>query len=363
MIHTIYLDNKYHTILDSVNTQKIPYINSLQAALAQNNNIICYNNKQIPINSWIQDTSNTGYQFSANIPLDNVTSESVIISIDFETEHLMKYLISNKSISGEGYITIFSVKKPTSIITIPQIIIHNPNMVLNIEEITFTIGYSGSASYRTFIAQKGMTWDDFITSGYNSTSVIYANGDSVYWDYYETPMEIGHIYDVIESKNYIGQECCFIAGTQITTSLDGQTKNIEDLKPGDMVVSYDVDSNSNYLTRIKSIQTNPASIGMAKIDFSNGASLEMTDYHPLYTDKGWASLTDTKYLPLKIGDKIKSINDWVLITDVKLYCLEKPITTYTLDVRDENEVLFDNEINDNYYANGIVAHNATAACK
>ena len=45
---------------------------------------------------------------------------------------------------------------------------------------------------------------------------------------------------------------------------------------------------------------------MAKIYFSNGEVLEMTDYHPLYTSSGFHSLTNhLGYDTLKVGDDVR----------------------------------------------------------
>ena len=82
----------------------------------------------------------------------------------------------------------------------------------------------------------------------------------------------------------------------------------------------------------------------------------MRPYHPLYTNEGWKSLTEYKNFPLlKIRDELKTINGYTKLINVS-YETVSPIDTYTLSVVDLDEI-YDNDENDNYYANGICAHN------
>lgn len=154
-------------------------------------------------------------------------------------------------------------------------------------------------------------------------------------------------------------ECCFVSGTQILLDLYGNTKPIEEIKSGDTVVSYNVETKEKYLTIVNRLVTNPYSRNMAEITLDNGVVLNMTDYHPLYCIDGWKSLTGYKnYNILEIGDVVITDIGSSKIENINLYTLEEPITTYALDVRDENEYL-DDDTNDNFYANGVVAHNAS----
>ena len=155
--------------------------------------------------------------------------------------------------------------------------------------------------------------------------------------------------------------CCFIKGTQISTTLNGNTQSIEALKDGDLIVSYNINTKENYYAKIKKLVTNPKSISMAKVHLDNGAILDMTDYHPLYTIEGFKSITNKKYPELKVGDILPTFdNKETIITNIELYKNEKPITTYTLNVIDLDENI-DDDTTDNYYANGIIAHNVACS--
>lgn len=240
--------------------------------------------------------------------------------------------------------------------------INNATETLNLWSVKIhTVGLGESVSIH---CEENMTWGEWMNSPYNdfqaddvsvslSTSGLIvlecAHADGVG---YFNPSE------TININGYnIFYDCCFIAGTQVSIG-NNQTVNIEDIRSGDSVMSYNIETGENYLTTVKKLILNKHSTRMAKIIFDDENTLEMTDYHPLYTINGWSSLTDKKYNQLKIGDLVKTQNGWSEIIDIIQYTLKEPITTYTLDVRDNDEMLVDDEINDNFYANGIVAHNA-----
>lgn len=150
--------------------------------------------------------------------------------------------------------------------------------------------------------------------------------------------------------------CCFDAGTQILTSLDGSTTNIENLKPGDAVVSYNIDTNQNYIAQVHKLITHENTIDLAEIVTEDGRRVLMNAYHPLYTTSGWKSLTNyNNYETLQVTDCLKTLDGWAAIKTINRY-ISEPITTYNIDVIDIDEIP-DNEIHDNFYANGILAHN------
>lgn len=157
-----------------------------------------------------------------------------------------------------------------------------------------------------------------------------------------------------------GEMCCFVAGTQILMA-DNTTKSIEDIVTGEEVFSYDINTGNQYVTTVVSKLTNPKSISMAEVVLDNGVKLVMTDYHPLYTLDGWKSITNhLGYDTLQVGDIVKTIDGQSEIVGITQYQNLQPILTYTLDVATTEELLNgrDDNRNDNFYANGVVAHNA-----
>lgn len=170
---------------------------------------------------------------------------------------------------------------------------------------------------------------------------------------------IPHVVDCGSWGYTFHPECCFVAGTKVLLTLAGDEKNIEDIRSGDTVVSYNVLTSELYTAKVKSLIINKNSRKMAKVYFDNGLTLEMTEYHPLLTENGFHSLTNHKgYETLTVKDKVKTINGFSGITKIERYELEQPIVTYNLDVIDFDEIE-DNEVNDVFIANGFMVHNAT----
>ena len=168
------------------------------------------------------------------------------------------------------------------------------------------------------------------------------------------------ISSVSQDAHIFFEACCFVAGTKVLISLNGETKNIEDLKENDTVVSYNTKTREFYLAKVKKLIINKNTTDIAEVSFDNGEKLIMNAYHPIYTETGFHSITKYKgYEELVVGDICRTKDGWSIITDIKRYDSE-PIITYNLDVIDIDEIK-DNEENDTFVANGIVVHNA--GCK
>lgn len=153
------------------------------------------------------------------------------------------------------------------------------------------------------------------------------------------------------------EDCCFVAGTQITLT-DGTTMPIEALIKDMLVLSYNINAKNFYTTKVKSITINHHSLHMARVILENGIEVTMTDYHPLLTTNGWHSLTNYNgYELLTTNDYVITLDGPSKIKDIILYTNDNFIDTYTIDTIDLDENK-DNDTNDNFIANGIVAHNA-----
>lgn len=238
----------------------------------------------------------------------------------------------------------------------------------------FKCGLEDSPHEIQLKAIKGMTWQEWFTSSYNimhpalshpagqimvqSNSVSYTNfvmspsvslhGAGVHPT---DPILDGAVYTALYTI------CCFVEGTQILTSLTGETTPIEQLQIGDEVISYNFGTKENYITTVKNCIIHPNTINMAEVILEDGSKVVMHDYHPIYTKEGWKSLTNYLGLPtLQYKDVVKTYNGWSKIISLKHY-LGNPINTFNIDVVDREEMDYDNNERDNYYANGILAHN------
>jgi len=79
---------------------------------------------------------------------------------------------------------------------------------------------------------------------------------------------------------------CFAAGTKISMS-DGTTKNIEDVKSGDVVVSYNLLTKQNE-DKIVGNLLSVLSDHISHVNLSNDVTLRITNDHPIYTENGWS---------------------------------------------------------------------------
>lgn len=154
--------------------------------------------------------------------------------------------------------------------------------------------------------------------------------------------------------------CCFFPGTSILLNINGLCKNIEDIKPNEVVLSYNVTTKEFYEVIVQKLIVNENTTDIAIITFEDGRELKMNAYHPILTEKGFHSLTNHEnYDTLIEGDIAKDAYlGWNKIVKIERYTIDKPIITYNLAIKDFNE-LVDDDTNDTFIANGIVVHNAT----
>lgn len=146
---------------------------------------------------------------------------------------------------------------------------------------------------------------------------------------------------------------CFIAGTKVTLS-DGRLINIEDVKQGDVVCTYDFE--------IKKIRENLVNAVFSKkvnqtveYVFENGDKVVCTLDHPIYVEnKGWScsnpisskELYDLETQKIEVGDDVKLFNGSTKIKSITI--LDGEVLVYNLQ---------DIENNHNFFANNILVHN------
>ena len=215
--------------------------------------------------------------------------------------------------------------------------------------------YTSSGSF--LVACNTMLTVGYIDNTFHAGDFTYTNAERVH---------IGNIYSItflitasageIATISYASTGCCFVGGTQVLTSLTGDTTAIELVHTGDNVVSYNINTKENYLTEVKKVIVNKNTTDIAEVIFDNGTVLKMNAYHPLYCRGGFKSITQYNgYDELVVGDIVKTVDGWTEIVSINRY-FSDPIITYNLDVSDIGEDP-DINIDDNYYANGIVVKN------
>ena len=173
--------------------------------------------------------------------------------------------------------------------------------------------------------------------------------------------------DIHNYDNYFGDRLlahnigvgawCFIAGTKISMS-DGTEKNIEDVRIGDTVMSWDENDNkikSSIVCRLKQ----PIHNDMVNIKFGNEIKNVNTFDHPYYVkNKGWSSyrpdLTMNRYKigeikQIEVGDICYYNNDGGL-EEIKISFIKEElgkVKTYIVEIENYNT----------FFANGILTHN------
>ena len=131
--------------------------------------------------------------------------------------------------------------------------------------------------------------------------------------------------DKIIGKASLGKVCvfaCFPAGTKINTA--GGLKNIEEIKTGDKVWSYNELTGEIGFQEI--VRTMVREIDHTVELYTEEEIIETTAEHPFLTDNGWKDAAD-----LQTGDKIRSRNEEdIEIKDVKFSY--KPRKVYNFEV-------------------------------
>ena len=169
----------------------------------------------------------------------------------------------------------------------------------------------------------------------NTAATACLNADYIIEAYTEDGYKIGE-----SSGQY---SYCFVAGTKVKTETG--YKNIEDIKVGEKVYSYNLDNNELELKKVLGTITSSTK-DTYTLTIAN-KKVEMSPKHQVYiVDKGW-----TRAYDVKKGDKmLTSDNRVVEIENIEYKVYDKPIKTYNLTI----------EGNSNYFVTDIqvLVHNA-----
>jgi hypothetical protein len=150
---------------------------------------------------------------------------------------------------------------------------------------------------------------------------------------------------------------CFVEGTPILLE-DGTYLNIENVKVGDRVLSFDFRKNETKSSSVLNIFSKKVN-EVVKYKFESGKELIATIDHPIYViNKGWSSYSSSlsnrlytleeKVKQIEIGDVVKLYNDTQVLINVEVS--EGEYTVYNLsEVKNYH----------NYYANDVLVHNRT----
>lgn len=128
---------------------------------------------------------------------------------------------------------------------------------------------------------------------------------------------------------------CFIAGTPVLMA-DGSIKAIEDVMPGDMVLTWNEETQQYDTGRVlNKILHQTYTIG--RVTFADGTVVEVTPGHPIYTENGWKTLDGEEFPLLKVGDKVLSTNgEYDEIVSIEFTTVDEPVNVYNIEVEGEH---------------------------
>ena len=139
---------------------------------------------------------------------------------------------------------------------------------------------------------------------------------------------------------------CFAGDTLVST--EEGNRRIDEIKPGDKVLSYNTETGENELQEVKNVSVSKTDI-LVHIITDDGRDIETTMFHPFYVKNEdgtgeWKAASN-----LKAGDELLSEDGKkVKISEVKVEKLAEEITVYNLEL---------DEVHTYYVAGGVLVHN------
>ena len=213
-------------------------------------------------------------------------------------------------------------------------------------------------SENEYYAEEGMTWGEWVNSLFNKDNFIVESSLIKRGD---VKVEKNNKYVketdlIIMDTSYTTTVCCFDAGSKVLMA-DGTTKNIEDVKVGDLVMSLNEDTGEYIVQRVTGTVINKNSTDLVYVHLSDGTKIGMRAYHPLLTTEGWKSLRPNSFdlalegldnlSLLEVGDTLVGYEENVTVVSIEQRPEVENYYTYNLSVEGYH----------NYIVEGIVAHN------
>ena len=139
---------------------------------------------------------------------------------------------------------------------------------------------------------------------------------------------------------------CFTGDTLVST--EEGNRRIDEIEPGDKVLSYNTETGENELHEVKNVSVSKTDI-LVHIITDDGRDIETTMFHPFYVKNEdgtgeWKAASN-----LKAGDELLSEDgNKVKVSEVKVEKLAEEITVYNLEL---------DEVHTYYVAGGVLVHN------
>ena len=161
--------------------------------------------------------------------------------------------------------------------------------------------------------------------------------------------------ECVAQSTSTGGGCCFVGDTSITM-YNGSLKNIDSVIAGDLILTYNVETDQYGEGTVTSIES-PIKDDIIEFILSNGTSIKATTEHPFWViGKGWSSYSpDRTMLDHQMDVSKLSVGDVLLDetgNEVELLFMNDDIQ----DLQRVYNILM-KEGNHTYFANGILVHN------
>jgi len=156
---------------------------------------------------------------------------------------------------------------------------------------------------------------------------------------------------------------CHVAGEMITLA-NGETKAIENIQIGDILLSYDIngydgseDAYREWSSHVDNLEGEFTSVEVTNVTVDtyssyynfNEGSLKITFEHPVLIKDVNNMVSWKKASDVNVGEfMLNEDSQWILVNTKSLVKTAQPFSTWSIDVESE----------DVYFANGILVHNA-----
>lgn len=292
----------------------------------------------------------------AEVPCDNSKTYNLQVT-DSNGTVIIKTVTVNAPACGEPFY-VSSIQGQSSVNNIN-------NFWVNAEG-----GSYGTFYYKWFLP-NGNPGGSLNTESYepyydrSSSLLLNTSGNVVYVDLgiRVTDIETGCVVTKIRYNVPIQPEfeinSCFVEGTSITMS-DGSLKNIENVVVGDLIMTYNTTSNQTETAVVEEI-VSPLHRQLVVFTYANGEQNTNTPDHPYFIkNKGWSSFSPSM-TKAKYGLDVTKINggDTVLVYNPTTGLMEETKIVSSKTILEEQQTYNLSRLskNNNFFANGVLAHN------
>ena len=168
---------------------------------------------------------------------------------------------------------------------------------------------------------------------------MYVNDEFLYFEY--DKVLSNQTYECVR-----GGEC--VSPESDILSSNGKTIKAKNIKENDDIAYYNFDTNQIEFGKVHKIYIHKDANSFVKYIFEDNTTLDVTDYHPIYTKDGWKSYTNRNgYATPIIGDLVKTNDGYKKLTKIEPSHGKE-------DYYDFQVMTADGNIVNNYFANGVL---------